>query len=468
MQVTVVGMGYVGLVAASCLAELGHHVICVDSDAGKVARLEAGEVPIHEAFLPELLAKHRGSRLTFHHSLAEGLRGSQIIFVAVGTPALDSGEADISAVEAVAVAMAPKLDSGFRLIVTKSTAPVYTCDYIRRVLRLNGVAEGTFEVACNPEFMREGSAITDFLFPDRIVLGCDSARAATMLRELYAPLLDGAYGRAAGSVASPAPGKVPELLVTTTRSAEIIKHASNAFLAMKISFINAVANICEAVGADIEEVRRGVGTDARIGRHFLQPGIGYGGSCFPKDLAAFSAVAKEHGYQFTLLDEVRAINAGQCRRFVQKLRAALWTFQSKRIGVLGLAFKNGTDDIRESPAMAVVEALLAEGAVVQAYDPAAMSRAAAVLPADKVTMVADPYAAADRADALLVLTEWDEFRSLDLQRVRERLRYPIIADGRNLLDPSAVRSAGFVYLSLGRRNEDSTQGLTTAALVQKA
>jgi UDPglucose 6-dehydrogenase len=315
---------------------------------------------------------------------------------------------------------------------------------------LNGAHPDYFDVASNPEFLREGTAVTDFLYPDRIVIGADSTRPATMLREIYRPLLDGSYYLRENKVPEPDGVRVPPpLIVTSAKSAELIKHASNAFLAMKISFINAVANVCESVGADIEEVCDGVGADSRIGHRFLSPGIGYGGSCFPKDLMAFRAVARNCGYDFHLLEEVVRINEEQRERFIRKVRSALWTLKGKRLAVLGLAFKGGTDDIRESPAIALVNALLDENCSVTAYDPAAMERAREVLP-EKVEYAESAHAAAHNADALLILTDWEEFAALDLERLRGHMKYPIVIDGRNLYDPALMESRGFTYISVGR------------------
>jgi UDPglucose 6-dehydrogenase len=309
-------------------------------------------------------------------------------------------------------------------------------------------------VASNPEFLREGTAVTDFLFPDRIVLGCDSERSADVLREVYAPLTGGTYYSGADAIPQPDRATIPPpLIVTSTKSAELIKHASNAFLAMKISFINAVASVCESVGADVHQVVHGVGTDSRIGRRFLNPGIGYGGSCFPKDVMAFRAVARESGYDFRLLDEVTRINEEQRQRFLRKVRSALWTLRGKTLGVLGLAFKGGTDDIRESPALFVVQALLQEGCKITAYDPAAMDRTQEFFPEaarSSIRFANSSYEAAQAADALLILTEWEEFANLDLDRLRRELKYPIVIDGRNLYDPERMAAQGFTYYSVGR------------------
>ena len=449
MRIAVVGSGYVGLVAGACFADLGHDVIVVDNDQAKLSALRTGQVPIHEKFLPELLNRHRGKRLIFSDDLKEAARLSAAIFVAVGTPPTERGDADLSYVESVAREISGGIND-FKVVVEKSTVPVYTSEWVRRIILRNGTDPDSFAVASNPEFLREGTAVTDFLFPDRIVIGCDSGRAAEVLQQIYAPMTDGSYYK--GHDAIPHPDRAvipPPLIVTSTKSAEIIKHASNAFLAMKISFVNAVASVCEAVGADVNQVVHGVGTDSRIGRRFLNPGIGYGGSCFPKDVMAFRAVARECGYDFRLLDEVMRINEDQRQRFLRKLHSALWTLRGKKLAVLGLAFKGGTDDIRESPAIFLVQSLLQEGSTVTAYDPAAMGRARDML-GSKIEFAASPYEAAHNADALLILTEWEEFANLDLKRMRQELRYPIVIDGRNMYDPQTMAAQGFTYYSVGR------------------
>ena len=449
MQVAIVGSGYVGLVAGACFADMGHEVILVDIDQAKLAALKAGQVPIHENFLPELLERHRDRRLTFSDDLHNAVRGSRAIFIAVGTPPTEQGEADLSFVESVARSTSGAIN-GYTVVVEKSTVPVYTSDWIRKIMLRNAAAPDSFDVASNPEFLREGTAVTDFLYPDRIVVGVDSERCAAVLREVYAPLTEGKYYQHKDAIPQPERARIPPpLIITSAKSAELIKHASNAFLAMKISFINAVASICESVGANVQQVCQGIGTDSRIGPRFLNPGIGYGGSCFPKDLMAFRAVARECGYEFRLLDEVMRINEEQRQRFLRKVRTALWTLRGKRLGVLGLAFKGGTDDIRESPAILLVQALLQEGCRIAAYDPAAAERAREVLNSS-TEFVSNPYEAANGADALLILTEWEEFAALDLDRLHKQLKYPIVIDGRNLYDPDTMAARGFTYYSVGR------------------
>jgi UDPglucose 6-dehydrogenase len=462
MRIAVVGSGYVGLVAGACFADLGHDVILVDNDEGKLAALKNGQVPIHEKFLPELLNRHRGQRLTFSNDLHEAVRLSSAIFVAVGTPPTERGEADLSYVESVAGEISGAIND-YKVIVEKSTVPVYTSEWVRKIILRNGTDPESFDVASNPEFLREGTAVTDFLFPDRIVIGCDSERSADLLREIYAPLTAGTYYQRADAIPPPDRASIPALIiVTSTKSAELIKHASNAFLAMKISFINAVASVCESVGANVNQVVHGVGTDSRIGPRFLNPGIGYGGSCFPKDVMAFRAVARECGYDFRLLDEVMHINEDQRQRFLRKVRSALWTLRGKNLGVLGLAFKGGTDDIRESPALFLVQALLQEGCKITAYDPAAMERTQEAM-SSGITFANSAYEAAHGADALLILTEWEEFANLDLPRLRQELRYPIVIDGRNLYDPEVMANHGFTYYSVGRPTSHP-DGVPAAAL----
>jgi UDPglucose 6-dehydrogenase len=449
MHIAVVGSGYVGLVAGACLADLGHQVIVVDNDQVKLAALKAGEVPIHEKFLPELLRRHRGHNLSFSDDLGASVRASDAIFVAVGTPPTEQGEADLSYVESVARGISGAINR-YKVVIEKSTVPVYTSDWVRKVMLRNAAAPDSFDIASNPEFLREGTAVTDFLYPDRIVVGADSERCAAVLRKIYAPMTDGSYYKKRDAIPAPDGAHIPApLIITSAKSAELIKHASNAFLAMKISFVNAVASICESVGADVQQVCQGIGTDSRIGRRFLNPGIGYGGSCFPKDLMAFRSVARECGYEFRLLDEVMRINEDQRQRFLRKIRTALWTLRGKRLGVLGLAFKGGTDDIRESPAILLVQALLQEGCQIAAYDPAAMDRAREVLNAG-TEFVSNPYDAAKDADALLILTEWEEFGALDLPRLQQQLKYPIVIDGRNLYSPDVMAARGFTYYSVGR------------------
>jgi len=465
IQIAVVGSGYVGLVAAMCFAEMGHSVICVDNDERKVAALQGGDTLIHENHLPELLERYRNTRVRFMTDLGEATRECQAIFVAVGTPQSDTGDADLSYVEAVASEIARSIN-GYKVIIEKSTVPVYTNEWIRRVIERNGVRRDAFDVVSNPEFLREGTAVEDFLHPDRIVIGADSERASALLSSIYAPLTDGEYYRAKDSIAGCCSAlKPPPLLLTSTKSAEIIKHASNAFLALKISFINAVSNLCEAADANVEQVAQGIGLDSRIGPKFLRPGIGYGGSCFPKDVAAFRSVAEQMGVDFSLLSEVEKININQKKRFLSKVRSALWTLRGKRLAVLGLAFKGDTDDIRESPAIDLVEMFLAEGCTVVAYDPAAMKRAESELPpSSQMIYATGVIEAAKDADALLILTDWQEFAHMDLVQLHAAMRYPIVIDGRNLYDPRQMMENGFTYLSIGRPTASPIRESATLAV----
>ena len=450
-HIAVVGSGYVGLVAAICFAEMGHDVICVDNDEQKVAALRNGDPIIHENHLPELMKRYCNGRVRFTTDLAEATQSSRAIFIAVGTPQSETGDADLSYVEAVASEIARHI-TDYTVIIEKSTVPVYTNEWIRRVIERNGVRRDMFDVVSNPEFLREGTAVMDFLHPDRIVVGADSLRAAKAMQAIYAPLTEGTYygnnGAIVGDCSAQAP---PPLLLTSTKSAEIIKHASNAFLALKISFINAVSNLCEAADANVEQVARGIGLDSRIGPKFLRPGIGYGGSCFPKDVAAFRSVAAQLGVDFSLLHEVERINVAQKKRFLGKVRSALWTLRGKRLAVLGLAFKGETDDVRESPAIDLVEMLLGEGCSICAYDPAGMERAKMEIPPSAALRYAESVDdAAKDADALLILTDWNEFAKLDLTKLHTLMRYPIVVDGRNLYDPEVMLQNGFTYLSVGR------------------
>lgn len=454
-RITVVGSGYVGLVASVCFAEMGHRVVCVDNEQSKVAALRAGDCLIHETNLPELLLRYRQSRVSFTSDLQEAISEADAVFIAVGTPSSETGKADLSYVEAVANEIAQSL-THYTVIVEKSTVPVYTNEWICRVIQRNGVPRHLFDVVSNPEFLREGTAISDFLHPDRIVIGTESERAMALMSKIYKPLTDGTYYEAGHAIRGCRNScNPPPLVLTSAKSAELIKHASNAFLALKISFINAVGNLCEAAGADVEQVSAGIGLDSRIGSGFLRPGIGYGGSCFPKDVAAFRHIAEQLGVDFGLLAEVEKINSDQKRRFLDKLRAVLWTLRGKKVGVLGLSFKGGTDDIRESPAIDIVKMLIAEHCSVQAFDPAAMERAAEMLPpCSHLKYMPDAYSAAQDVDATLILTDWDEFGSLDLGRLKKAMRCAIVVDGRNLYDPGTMLENEITYVSVGRPISD--------------
>ena len=451
VSICVIGSGYVGLVAAVCFAEMGHKVICVDNDKAKVEQLRAGSVPIFEDHLPGLLAKHLSRDVEFTTNLTAAVEKSEAIFIAVGTPQGDTGAADLSYVEAVVTEIARGITS-YKVIVEKSTVPVYTNEWIRRVLHRHGIDPTLFDVVSNPEFLREGSAIADFLHPDRIVVGAGTERSADILARIYAPLTNGSYYETPDALPGACSAAKPaHILITSPQSAEIIKHASNAFLALKISFINAVANLAESVDADVEDIAAGIGLDTRIGPKFLKAGLGYGGSCFPKDVAAFHYVAQQQGLNFELLEEVRRINDAQRDVFFNKVRSALWTLRGKRIAALGLAFKADTDDIRESPAIDIVKRLVEAGATVVAHDPAAIDRARAVLPqSDRLIYSSDLYETAQNADALLILTDWKEYAQLDLPRLNRALRFPIVIDGRNLYRPEQMTENGFTYVSIGR------------------
>jgi UDPglucose 6-dehydrogenase len=451
VSICVIGSGYVGLVAAACFAEMGHRVICVDNDAARVKTLQLGGVPIFEEHLPELLAQHRGSRIEFTTELAAAVDRSEAVFIAVGTPQGENGAADLSYVEAVVSEIARGLSS-YKVIVEKSTVPVYTNEWIDRVLQRHKIGREHYDVVSNPEFLREGSAVKDFLHPDRIVVGAPSERSANIMRRIYAPLAEGSYYEMPGALPGACSAANPaKLLVTSAQSAEIIKHASNSFLALKLSFINAVANLAEAVDADIEDIAVGIGLDSRIGPKFLRAGLGYGGSCFPKDVAAFYWVAKQCGVDLQLLQEIRKINLTQKDIFFNKIVSALWTLRGKRIAALGLAFKADTDDVRESPALDIIRKLLGAGAKVTAYDPAATERAKEVLPpSQNLSYANDLYEAAKDADAVVILTEWKEFATIDLDKLREVLRFPIVVDGRNLYKPQQMYDHGFTYFSVGR------------------
>lgn len=451
VSICVIGSGYVGLVVAVCFADMGHKVICVDNDEAKVKSLREGGVPIFEDNLPEMLSKHRGGAVEFTTDLGGAVERSEAIFIAVGTPQGETGSADLSYVEAVVSEIARSV-SGYKVIVEKSTVPVYTNEWIRRVLHRHGVDPQSFDVVSNPEFLREGTAILDFLHPDRIVVGAGSERSAELLQRIYEPLTGGSYYSRPDALPGPCDSSHPaKLLLTSAQSAEIIKHASNAFLALKISFINAVANLAEAVDADIEEISAGIGLDSRIGPKFLRAGLGYGGSCFPKDVAAFHWVAQQKGVDFQLLQDVHKINETQKEIFYNKVLASLWTVRGKHLAALGLSFKGGTDDIRDSPAIGVIKKLLDAGATVTAYDPAAMSSAKKVLPpSERLKFAEDAYSAAKDADAVLILTDWKEFAALDLVKLNQVVRFPIMIDGRNLYSPKVMLEHGFTYVSVGR------------------
>ncbi len=430
MDLCVVGAGHVGLVTAACFAELGNRVICVDQDAQKIRGLRQGKVWFYEPGLDSLVIRNmKRKRLLFSAQIAEAVRKSQVIFIAVGTPPLASGEADLTSVEQV-VRQIIRAATGYRLIVEKSTVPVETGKRIQQILHNSAKKGERLEVASNPEFLREGSGVEDFFHPDRVVLGVESSRGRALLEELYKPF------------------KAP-LVITDIASAELIKHASNAFLASKISFINAVSVICDRVGADVEKVAEGMGMDPRIGRSFLRAGVGYGGFCFPKDLDAFIRIAEKLGYDFQLLKATRQINENQRKILIQKIEREMWNLKGKKVSLLGLAFKPDTDDLRFAPALEIIEALAKEGAVIRVFDPRAMGPARKLL-GKRVEYCKDPYHLAQGADCLVMMTEWKDFEKLDFKKIKHLMRQAVIVDGRNMLKPEAMRKLGFRYTAMGR------------------
>ena len=447
MNVSVIGTGYVGLVTGACLAEIGHHVICMDDDAAKIEVLDRGRIPIYEPHLEGVVRRGRAAgRLHFTAKVPEGVRDAAVIFICVNTPPLPDGEADLSYVELATRRIAEHATRS-SLITEKSTVPVQTGAWIEKTLAVYRRRPGAeFDVASNPEFTREGMAVEDFLHPDRIVVGVSNPRAEQTLRELYAPIVEGKF-RCPIHADCRQDRAVP-FLVTDLRSAELIKHASNSFLAMKISFANALADVCERAGGDVLQVAEGVGLDKRIGRAFLNAGIGFGGSCFPKDVKAFVKIAEKRGYDFALLKEVDRINEGRRDLVLAKLKQALWNLRGKRVGLLGLAFKPHTDDVRQAPALGIARRLMEEGAEVRGYDPQAATKAAQALP--ELTLCADPYAAAAQAEAVVLCTEWPEFADLDWARVKTQMVRPLILDGRNALDRERLISLGFEYIGIGR------------------
>lgn len=447
MQICVIGVGYVGLVTATCFAHLGNTVVGVDDDREKITLLQQGKIPIYEPLLDGMVTNAMGNgRLRFTDNLAEGIRSCRVVFICVGTPPLEDGEVDLSSVETVARRIGEAAE-GEKLIVEKSTVPVQTGYWIEKTLRLSSHGEkDRLEVASNPEFLREGSAVEDFLHPDRIVVGVGTGAAERTLRQLYDPIIRRMFSCPIHQEC-PRRGDVP-FLVTDIASAELIKHASNSFLAMKISYINAIADLCERVGADVSKVAEGIGLDRRIGREFLNAGIGFGGFCFPKDLQAFVRMAEKYGCDLTLLREVERINRERIDIVIKKLRDRLWVLRGKTVAVLGLSFKPNTDDIRFAPALEVIQRLLKEGVQVKAYDPKAVPKAQRLFP--EVEFCHDPYEALGGADAAVIATEWEEITRLDLRRVRQRMRRPLIIDGRNVFDPKTMVSLGIEYSGMGR------------------
>ncbi|SKB03677.1 UDPglucose 6-dehydrogenase [Prosthecobacter debontii] len=431
MKLTIIGSGYVGLTTGACFAEVGHQVVCVDSDPDRVQSLVTGTVPFFEPGLEALVKKNvAAKRLRFTGSTEEGVNHGEVLFITVPTPPLADGSVDLTFMEKVAREIAQYLDS-YRVIVDKSTVPVKTGERVAQTIRKYAKPGVEFDVVSNPEFLREGAAVMDLMKPDRIVIGGNSDRALALMQKIYEPF-------------------VAPVLVTDINSAELIKHAANSFLALKISYINALAELCELSGADVLKVAEGIGADKRIGRGFLNAGLGYGGSCFPKDVAAFIAISEQLGQPFNLLKEVQAINNRQSVRFLDSVREALWVLKDKKIAVWGLSFKPNTDDIRSSVAVSLVEKLVAEGAEVSAYDPKAMAKVRETSLASQIRLADSALDAAADAEALIIATEWAEFGLVDLAALRDAMQTPLIFDGRNLLDPVAVRDFGFQYRGVGR------------------
>jgi UDPglucose 6-dehydrogenase len=429
VKLSIVGTGYVGLVTGACFAEVGHQVVCVDNDLKKVALLQAGGIPIYEPGLEELVKKNvAAGRLRFTGEIADGVKNSDVVFIAVPTPPRPDGSVDMSFVERVAREIAGAMTE-YKIVVDKSTVPVKTGEKVAETIRRYNKHKLDVDVVSNPEFLREGCAVQDLMQPDRVVIGVANDRPVAKMKEIYEPF------------------HAP-IIITDINSAELIKHACNSFLALKISYINAIAAICEASGANVEDVAHGMGLDKRIGRAFLNAGLGYGGSCFPKDLSAFVHIADQLGYDFRLLKEVQRINADQIQRFLKKIHDTLWIVKDKTIGVLGLAFKPNTDDMRLAPSIEVIRALQKEGARIRAYDPKAMEKAKEGLP--DIEYCDSAYAAARDADALVICTEWEEFRQLDLEKLRSIMAHPTVIDGRNLYDPKRMADLGFTYKSVGR------------------
>lgn len=453
MRISILGCGYVGLVTGACLAELGHEVQCTDNDAEKIEILNRGALPIYEPNLEQIVAANRqAGRLTFTANLGEAVRFGDAIFICVGTPPLKDGDADLSSMDNAARVIAAESRSS-KLVVEKSTVPMQTGQKLKRALQIYARNSGCrFSVASNPEFLCEGTAVSDFLHPDRIVVGVGDEQSEIQLREIYGPLIDQAIACPIHHGNCP-PKPAPKLLITSINSAELIKHACNSFLALKISYVNLIADICENMGADVDEVIQAMGLDTRIGPQFLRPGIGFGGFCLPKDVQAFIRLGEKASADMSLLKDAECINKRRIDRFLAKARFPLWTLKDKRIGILGLAFKPETDDIRFAPAMELIRGLIQESAQLQVYDPQAMEKTKALFPSIRYCETA--YQAAENAEALMIATEWPLFRSLDWKLIHQSMSRPLILDGRNLLDGQEMRALGFEYQGIGKPIEDA-------------
>ncbi|HAW50145.1 TPA: UDP-glucose 6-dehydrogenase [bacterium] len=429
MNIAVIGSGYTGLVTGACFSDLGNRVVCIDNDCEKINKLKNGIVPIYEPGLEPLITLNMNEgRLTFTDSIEEGIKDSEVIFICVGTPPKENGEADLSSIENVASCLSKSI-KGYKLIVEKSTVPVGTADWMESIIKKYLPDDACFDLAVNPEFLREGSAIYDFVHPDRIVIGASSEKAISILSKLYKPIA------------------VP-ILIVDIKSAELIKYASNIFLSIKISFANGLARICDLAGCDIAEVTKGVGLDKRIGEDFLKAGVGYGGSCLPKDISAFIHISEKLGYDFPLLKATKEINETQRLYFIKKAEDAIGSLSGKTIGILGLSFKPDTDDIREAPSLKIIEILLKKGANIKAYDPCAIEKTRIIFP--QITYCNDPYEVSRNSHLLMIITEWKEFSQLDLLRIKSLLKNPVIIDGRNMFEPSKMRNLGFIYKGIGR------------------
>ena len=454
MRISILGCGYVGLVTGTCLAEIGHEIVCTDSDVAKIRTLQQGDLPIYEPGLDQLVRGNvDAKRLSFTADAGEAIRYGDVVFICVGTPSLPNGDADLSAIESAARVIVAEARNS-KLVVEKSTVPTQTGQKLKKAIAIyarNAGSPCSFSVASNPEFLREGTAVFDFLHPDRIVIGVEDNASESLLREIYRPIVERDFTCPGHN--GPCPEKpAPVLLVTSINSAELIKHACNTFLAVKISYANLIADICESMGAEVDQVVEAMGLDPRIGSSFLRPGLGFGGFCLPKDIQAFIKVGERAGVDVSLLREVETVNKRRIEHFLEKMRHALWILKQKRIGVLGLAFKPETDDIRFAPSIELIRRLLQEGVEVQAYDPQAMKRAKAELPS--IAYCESAYDAAKDAEALVIATEWDEFQRLDWDRVKRLMARPLVLDGRNVLDSRTMMALGFEYHGIGQAVQD--------------